>query len=163
MYQKVILLGNLGADPELKTTQTGRQVVKINLASNKKWKDKQTGEWMESVQWHRLEAWDYLAEKIARRCKKGTTCFIEGELKTDTWEDNSGIKRWSTDVVVRVLHAVHGYIETVTQDGAWSEQKMQERGQVDAAPAEVQQLADAMTGDAKVTPGPAASTDDLPF
>ena len=159
---EVCLTGRLGGDPEYKQTQNGVAVANVSLATNKKWKDKQTGEWKESVQWHRLVAWRYLADKMRNRCKKGTLVAVKGSIQYNTWEDDAGIKRKTSNIVVDILEVQAGGID-VEREESWSDQAMQERGQVDAAPAEVQQLADAMTGDAKVTPGPAASTDDLPF
>lgn len=95
---KVILVGNLGADPELRYTPGGRAVVNFSMATTRSWNSKD-GEKKEETEWHRIVAWDKLAEICGEYLKKGSPLFIEGRLQTRSWEDKSGAKRWSTEIV----------------------------------------------------------------
>lgn len=95
---KVILLGNLGADPELRYTPSGRAVVNFSLATSRTWNNRE-GEKQEETEWHRIVAWDKLAEICGEYLKKGSQAFIEGRLQTRSWEDKNGIKRYTTEIV----------------------------------------------------------------
>ena len=93
---KVILIGNLGKDPELKHTSGGTAVAKFSLATNDRYKDKD-GEWQDRTEWHNVTAWARLAEIASEYLKKGRSVYIEGSLRTDSWDDKqSGAKRYST-------------------------------------------------------------------
>jgi single-strand DNA-binding protein len=93
---KVILIGNLGKDPEVKYTPQGTAVAKFTLATNERFKDK-SGEWQDRTEWHNITAWARLAEIAGEYLKKGRTVYIEGSLRTDSWEDKqTGQKRYST-------------------------------------------------------------------
>ena len=94
---KAILVGNLGADPEMRQTQKGQSVANFNLATTRTWtKD---GEKREETEWHRVIAWDRLAEICGEYLKKGSSVYIEGRLQTRAWEDDAGVKRYTTEVV----------------------------------------------------------------
>ena len=94
---KVILVGNLGSDPEMRQTQKGQSVANFNLATTRTWtKD---GEKREETEWHRVIAWDRLAEICGEYLKKGSSVYIEGRLQTRAWEDDAGVKRYTTEVV----------------------------------------------------------------
>ena len=95
---KVILLGHLGRDAETKYTPSGVPCTNFTLATNRRWKDQQTGEWKEETDWHRLIQWR--SENVATYLKKGTQVYIEGRLQTRNWEDKDGNKRSTTEVVV---------------------------------------------------------------
>lgn len=95
---KVILVGNLGADPELKYTPSGAAVTTLSLATNEMWKDDQ-GNRQERTEWHRVVLWRRLAEVAGEYLKKGSKIYIEGRLQTRSWEDKDGIKRYMTEVV----------------------------------------------------------------
>ena len=95
---KVILIGNLGADPELRYTPAGRGVVNFRMATTRNWTTKD-GEKREETEWHRIVAWDKLAEICGEYLKKGSPVYIEGRIQTRSWEDQSGTKRWSTEIV----------------------------------------------------------------
>lgn len=98
---KVTLLGNVGKDPEIRTTQAGKRIASITLATSETWKDKQTGEQKEQTEWHKVVVFnDGLAGVIERYVKKGSKLYTEGQLKTRKWQDQSGQDRYSTDVVV---------------------------------------------------------------
>ena len=95
---KVILIGNLGADPELRYTPAGRAVANFRMATTRQWTTKD-GEKREETEWHRIVTWDKLAEICGEYLKKGSPVYIEGRLQTRSWEDQSGAKRWSTEIV----------------------------------------------------------------
>ena len=99
---KVILIGNLGADPEIRHTQDGRPIVNLRVATSDNWRDKATGERREKTEWHRVVIFN---EGLARICeqylKKGSKVYLEGALQTRKWEDKSGQERYSTEVVLQ--------------------------------------------------------------
>lgn len=96
---KVMLIGNLGRDPELRSTQTGQNVATFSMATNRKWKDK-NGEWQDETQWHNIVAWGQRAETLATYVKKGSRVYVEGRLTHRNWEDKDGQKRYITEVVL---------------------------------------------------------------
>ena len=95
---KVILVGNLGADPETRYTPSGTAITTIRIATSRSWKDKQTGEQQERTEWHRVKFFDRLAEIAGEYLKKGGQVYVEGRLQTEEYEKD-GIKRWSTDII----------------------------------------------------------------
>ncbi|HHS13865.1 MAG TPA: single-stranded DNA-binding protein [bacterium] len=96
---KVILVGRLGADPQLKYTPSGRANASFSLATNAVWKD-QEGNQQERTDWHRITAWGKLAEIMGEYLKKGSYVYLEGRIQTRTYEDNNNVKKWITEVVV---------------------------------------------------------------
>jgi len=99
---KVILVGNLGQDPEMRYMPNGGAVANITLATSDSWRDKQTGEMRESVEWHRVVLFGKLAEVAGGYLRKGAQIYIEGQLRTRKWTDQSGQDRYTTEVVVNV-------------------------------------------------------------
>jgi len=105
---KVILIGNLGKDPEVKYTPSGTPVAKITLATNERFKDK-SGEWQDRTEWHNVVLWQRLAEIAGEYLKKGGKVYIEGRLQTRSWEDKtSGQKKYMTEVVANDLVLLGG-------------------------------------------------------
>ncbi len=99
---KVILIGNLGADPEIRNTQAGKKIVNLRIATSESWKDKQTGERKEKTEWHQVVIFnDGLAGVAERFLRKGSKVYIEGQLQTRKWQDQSGQDRYSTEVVLQ--------------------------------------------------------------
>jgi len=99
---KVILLGRLGSDPDIKRTQDGRPVANLSLATSDTWKDKNTGERKEKTEWHRVVCFsEGLCKVIENYAKKGSKVYIEGQLQTRKWQDNEGKDRYSTEVVLQ--------------------------------------------------------------
>jgi single-strand DNA-binding protein len=99
---KVILVGNLGADPEIRRTQDGRPVANLRLATSESWRDKATGERKEKTEWHRVVIFNENLCRIAEQyLKKGSKVYIEGQLQTRKWQDQSGQDRYSTEVVLQ--------------------------------------------------------------
>lgn len=100
---KVILVGNVGKDPDIKYTPSGVPLAKLSLATNEKYKDK-SGEWQERTEWHNLVLWQRLAEIVGDYVKKGSKVYVEGRLQTSNWEDKqSGEKKYRTEIVVGEL------------------------------------------------------------
>ncbi len=99
---KVILVGNLGRDPEIRTMQNGGKVANLSLATSETWRDRQTGERREKTEWHRVVVFDdRLIDVIERFVKKGSKLYLEGQLQTRKWTDQSGQERYSTEVVLQ--------------------------------------------------------------
>ena len=99
---KVILIGNLGADPELRYTPSGRAVVNFRMATTRQW-NTQDGERREETEWHRIVAFSKLAEICGQYLKKGAPVYVEGRLQTRSWEDQNGMKRYTTEIVVNEM------------------------------------------------------------
>ena len=99
---KVIIVGNLGRDPEVRTFPNGGKVVSLNIATSETWRDKASGERKERTEWHRVAIFNEALGKIAEQyLKKGSTVYIEGQLETREWQDQSGADRFTTEVVLR--------------------------------------------------------------
>ncbi len=99
---KVILIGNLGADPEVRHTQDGRPIVNLRVATSESWRDKSSGERRERTEWHRVVIFNEGLAKIAEQyLKKGSKVYLEGSLQTRKWQDQSGQDRYSTEVVLQ--------------------------------------------------------------
>ena len=105
---KVILLGNLGADPELRTTAGGDAVATISIATSDSWKDKNTGEEQQKTEWHRVVFFRRMAEVVGQYLKKGSSVYIEGSLRTRDWEDDQGNKRYTTEIIGREMQMLGG-------------------------------------------------------
>lgn len=105
---KVILIGNLGRDPEMKYTQSGTAVANFSIATTETWKDKETGEKKEQTEWHKIVAWRRLGEICGEYLKKGSLVYIEGALQTRKWEDKEGNARYTTEVVAHKMQMLGG-------------------------------------------------------
>ncbi|MFZ3212106.1 MAG: single-stranded DNA-binding protein [Terriglobales bacterium] len=105
---KVILIGNLGKDPEVKVTPSGTPVAKFTLATNERYKDK-SGQWQDRTEWHNLVAWQRTAEIIGEYVKKGSKVYVEGRLQTSSWDDKTtGEKKYRTEIIVNDLVLLGG-------------------------------------------------------
>ena len=99
---KVILVGNLGRDPEVRATQDGSKIVNLSLATSERWKDRNTGEQRERTEWHRVVIFNENLGRIAEQyLRKGSTCYIEGQLQTRKWTDQQGTEKYTTEVVLQ--------------------------------------------------------------
>lgn len=96
---KVILLGNLGADPEVRFTQGGQAVATFRMATSESWTDRSSGQRQERTEWHRVVAWGRLAELCGEYLRKGRQCYVEGRIQTREWQDKEGQKRYTTEIV----------------------------------------------------------------
>jgi single-strand DNA-binding protein len=143
---KVILVGNLGADPETRYMPTGGAVTNIRIATSESWKDKQTGAQQERTEWHRVAMFGRLAEIAAEYLRKGSQVYIEGRLRTRKWQDNQGNERYTTEIVANDMQMLGG------RSGMGEPPAAVERGGED-------------TGRHAAAAGPAADDfdDDIPF
>jgi single-strand DNA-binding protein len=99
---KVILVGNLGRDPEIRSTQSGMRVANLSVATSENWRDKATGERREKTEWHRVVIFnDRLVEVVEKYLRKGSKIYVEGQLQTRKWTDQSGQERYTTEVVLQ--------------------------------------------------------------
>jgi len=100
---KVILVGRLGKDPEVRYTPSGAAVANFTIATSEEWKDKDSGEKQERTEWHRVVAWRRLGEICGEYLHKGSQVYIEGRLQTESWEDREGNKRYTTKIVAQTM------------------------------------------------------------
>jgi len=148
---KVILIGNLGKDPEVRTTQDGKKIVTFPIATSENWKDKQSGERKEKTEWHRITIFnDGLAEIAEQHVKKGSKVFVSGELRTSKWGE-AGAEKYSTDVVLQGYRAELTILDNKSGSGSGS---MSDRTKTEAIPSE--KSADLPEKDFKLD-------DDIPF
>src|SRR5437763_14311058 len=96
---KVILVGNLGRDPETRYATSGSAICNITIATSRQWKDKATGEKKEETEWHRVVFYDKLAEIAGEYLKKGRSVYVEGRLKTRKWQDKDGVEKYTTEII----------------------------------------------------------------
>jgi len=114
---KVILVGNLGKDPETHTSQSGKISTKFSLATTESWKDKQTGEWKNKTEWHRVVIWNEgLAKMASNALHKGSKVYVEGQLQTRKWTDNSGQEKYSTEIVLPTFGGVVVILDAKQKD-----------------------------------------------
>ena len=147
---KVILVGNLGKDPEVRYMPNGNAVANITLATTESWKDKQSGEQQEKTEWHRIVMFRRLGEIAGEYLKKGSQVYIEGKLQTRKWQDNSGNDRYTTEIVANEMQMLGG------RGGGGSAGFSSDSAPAQAAPAQ-----------SAPAPAPAAAggdfDDDIPF
>ena len=105
---QVILVGNLGADPETRYMPSGSAVTNLSVATSESWKDKQTGEQKERTEWHKVAMFNRLAEIAAEYLRKGSQVYIEGKLRTRKWQDRDGNDRWTTEIVADEMQMLGG-------------------------------------------------------
>ncbi len=112
MVNKVILLGNLGADPELRHTDSGTAVCNMSLATSRKWKNKE-GELQDETEWHKIVVWSKQAESCAEYLRKGSQAYVEGRIGTRKWEDKDGNDRYTTEITAERVQ----FLGKVNSDG----------------------------------------------
>jgi single-strand DNA-binding protein len=105
---KVIIVGTLGQDPEVRQTNSGTSVCQLSIATNERWKDKNTGEQKESTEWHKIVLWQRLAEIAGEYLHKGSQVYIEGKLQTRKWQDKDGNDRYTTEILGNELQMLGG-------------------------------------------------------
>lgn len=105
---KVIIVGNLGNDPELRYSQSGSAMCSISVATSESWKDKATGEQKEKTEWHRVKFFGKLAEIAGEYLKKGSQVYVEGKLRTDKYTDKSGVEKYTTDIYADDMQMLGG-------------------------------------------------------
>jgi single-strand DNA-binding protein len=119
---KVMLIGNLGKDPELRHTGSGMAVATFSIATSERYKNKQSGDWEERTEWHNVVLWGKQAETAGQYLSKGKTVYIEGRLQTRKWQDRDGNNRYTTEVVGETMKMLspkgEGYRDTATEPSA---------------------------------------------
>ena len=121
MVNKALLIGRLGADPEVRYTPDGTMVANFRLATDLQWKDK-NGERIQRTEWHRIVAYGKLAEICSNYLSKGKLIFIEGRIQTRSWEDKDGVKRSTTEIVASNMQMLDSKGQTRSQDAAVDDQ-----------------------------------------
>ena len=153
---RVILVGNLGQDPEVRYMPNGNAVANFSVATSESWKDKQTGENRDKTEWHRIVVFGKLAEIAGQYIKKGTQVYLEGQLQTRKWQDQSGQDHYTTEVVINPLGGtlqMLGSRENSADDREYSTQNNLSRQQNKNAPAP----------QSKTPEPPMNFDDDIPF
>lgn len=125
---KVIIVGNLGDTPEVKYLNSGDAVTTISVATSETWKDKQTGEKKEKTEWHRIVMFKRLAEVAGEYLRKGSKVYVEGKLQTRKWQDNNGVDRYSTEIVVNKLEMLDSKSHQPAQQNQQQNQPAQQQG-----------------------------------
>tara|TARA_Y100000389_G_C17469510_1_gene529014 strand:- start:819 stop:1292 length:474 start_codon:yes stop_codon:yes gene_type:complete len=151
---KVIIVGNVGGDPETRYMPSGAAVTNLTIATNESWKDKATGERKERTEWHRVAMFNRLAEIAAEYLRKGSQVFIEGKLRTRKWQDKNGQDRYTTEIIADEMQMLGG--RTGSGSNAFSHDQQSEA----SSNVEVQ-AQDNMSS--SVEPGPDDFDDDIPF
>ena len=105
---KVIIVGNLGADPDVRQTGSGTSITTLSVATSESWTDKQSGEKQERTEWHRVKMFGRLAEIAGEYLKKGRQVYIEGSLRTDKYTDKQGVEKYSTDIIANEMQMLGG-------------------------------------------------------
>ena len=113
---KVILIGNLGAKPELKYSSSNVAITNLSVATSESWTDKNTGQKQEKTEWHRVSVFGKLAEVISKYCDKGSKVYVEGKLQTRKYQDKSGADRYTTEVVVSGFNGVIQMLDSVNSN-----------------------------------------------
>ena len=144
---KVMVIGNVGQDPEVRVMPSGGSVSTVSIATSESWRDKQTGENKEQTEWHRVVFFNRLAEIVGEYVRKGSKLYIEGSLRTRKWQDQSGQERYTTEIVAREMQML---------DGRGDGPQMQAAPQASAAPA-------AEAPKAQAAPQAVMEDDDIPF
>ena len=105
---KATLIGNLGADPEIRSTNSGTRVATLSIATSRRWTNRSSGQQEEKTEWHRVVCWDKLAEIVERYVKKGDRVYVEGQIEYRKWEDKDGQTKWSTEIRAREMIMLGG-------------------------------------------------------
>ena len=113
---KVILIGNLGAKPELKYSATNTAITNISVATSESWTDKNTGQKQEKTEWHRVSVFGKLAEIVSNYCDKGSKVYIEGKLQTRKYQDKTGADRYTTEIIVSGFNSVIQMLDSVNKN-----------------------------------------------
>jgi single-strand DNA-binding protein len=148
---KVILVGNLGADPETRYMPSGKAVTNIRIATSESWTDRQSGDKQERTEWHRVVLFDKLGEISAEYLRKGSQVYIEGSLRTRKWQDKEGKDQYTTEIVAREMQMLGG------RGGAGTGEPREGRAESRAAPAGEARASNAQPAD------DGAFDDDIPF
>lgn len=161
---KVILIGNLGRDPEVRYTPNGNAICNVTIATSRNWKDKTSGEKMEETEWHRVVFYDRLAEIAGEYLKKGRPVYVEGRLKTRKWQDKDGVEKYTTEIIAAEMQLL-GSREGMGggDEGGGGASRGGERSEERSAPASRPAASKPAAAAAKSTTGFDDMDDDIPF
>lgn len=121
---KVILIGNLGSDPEVRYTPTGSAVANANLATSESWRDKASGELQDRTEWHRVVFFNRLAEIVGEYLRKGSKVYVEGSLRTRKWMDKNNVERYTTEIIANEMYILDSRSAgNVPQEGEQSQRR----------------------------------------
>ena len=143
---KVILVGNLGKDPQQRAMPSGKAVVNFSLATTDQWRDKQTGENKEQTEWHNIVMFDRLAEIAAEYLRKGSQVYIEGRIRTRKWQDKEGQDRYTTEIIANDMQMLGGRGQSGAGAGA-SQERAPQRQPEPAARSEAAGVAESFDDD----------------
>lgn len=116
---KVMLIGNLGKDPEIKILSNGNKIANFSLATGESWRDKQTGERKERTEWHNVVVYnENIAKIVGEYCRKGSRIYLEGVIRTRKWQDKTGADRWSTEIIVENFRGTMTLLDTKAESEA---------------------------------------------
>jgi single-strand DNA-binding protein len=168
---KVILIGNLGRDPEVRYTPNGAAICNVSIATTRSWKNKESGERQEETEWHRVVFYDRLAEIAGEYLKKGRSVYVEGRLKTRKWTDKDGAEKYTTEVIATDMTLLGSRTDAAGGGGGGAGGSGGDYGDGEAAPAprRTPPAAAARPPAAAARPAPKSSTgfddmdDDIPF
>ena len=159
---KVIIVGNLGGDPEVKYMPSGDAVANLTVATSESWRDKATGEQKEKTEWHRVAIFGKLAEIAGEYLRKGSQVYLEGQLQTRKWQDQQGNDRYSTEVVLQGFNGVMQMLGGKSDGGGQQQQPQQPQQQYNA-PQQQQQRAPQQAPQQQQQQPPMDYSDDIPF
>jgi single-strand DNA-binding protein len=143
---KVILIGNLGKDPQQRAMPSGKAVVNFSIATTEQWRDKQTGENKEATEWHNIVMFDRLAEIAAEYLRKGSQVYIEGKIRTRKWQDKEGNDRYTTEIIANEMSMLGGR-GAADRGSAPAPERSRDRGEEPAARAEPAGVAESFDDD----------------
>ncbi len=156
MVNKVILIGNVGVDPEIRTLESGVKVARVRLATTERSRNRETGDTTEHTEWHTITLWRGLADVVDKYVRKGSQIYVEGRIRTREWSDQSGVKRYSTEILADTMNLLGRRSDSPQQSAA------PQSGYQQAAPAPAYQQP-AYQQPVAPAPMPADDPDDLPF
>lgn len=161
---QVILIGNLGADPELRTMPNGEAVANIRLATTESWKDKATGEKKDLTEWHRVVFYRKLAEIVGQYLKKGSAVYVEGRIRTRKWQDKDGQERYTTEIEANEMQMLGGRQSAAPEDNSEYEGGYEaSQARPSAQPFTPRSPTPALSGDKRTTHVFNPDDDDIPF
>jgi single-strand DNA-binding protein len=154
---KVIIVGNLGRDPEVRYTPNGSAVCNVSVATTRSWKNKESGDKTEETEWHRVVFYDKLAEIAGEYLKKGRSVYVEGRLKTRKWQDKDGVEKYTTEIVATDMQMLG------SREGMGGGQASEEGGGYERAAPAARPAAAAANRPAAKSSGFSDMDDDIPF
>lgn len=161
---KVMVIGNVGQDPEVRFMPNGNPVANVSIATSETWKDKQTGENREQTEWHRVVFFNRLAEIVGEYVKKGTKIYIEGSLRTRKWQDQAGNDRYSTEIIATEMQMLDRRDGTSGGDYTGYPESAEQGGPSRTTTQNTAQTSDKTTAEATtITPEAGMTDDDIPF